>query len=288
MLKASREKWSHGEMSEEGRYLILEPLGEGGSGSVFRTWDHKLNRMVALKRVKDNPGIFTSIRDEAGILASLDHPNIVTFLDYDQDENGHFVVMELVYGNTLEEWVFERPLSLAEFVPLMNQVCWGLSAAHELGLVHCDLKPGNIMLECQRDGSFTAKILDFGLATISVSVEIPETLASEGMVLHGTPQTMSPEQLRGLPMDARSDIYSLGCTFYYALSGCYPHSGEDANSVVQGHLYSTPQPLHLVRADIPEALSQVIMGMLAFDPEQRPQDVESVRVQLESAADAAL
>jgi len=274
-----------GEMNEhqEGRYLILEPLGEGGSGSIFRTWDLKLGRMVALKRIKNNPGIFTSIHGEADILASLNHPNIVSFLDYDWDEEGHFVVMELIYGRTLEEWGFEKPLSVAEFIPVMSQVCKGLAAAHGVGLVHCDLKPGNIMIQSNEDGSFTAKILDFGLATMSVSIKIPESLLTQERTALGTPHTMSPEQLRGEPMDTRSDIYSLGCTFYYALSGRYPHQAEDNLSIAQSHLYSTPQPLQAIRPDLPEPLSQAIMGMLAYDPDQRPQGAESARLILEAA-----
>ena len=275
-----------GEMNEneEGRYLILEPLGTGGSGSIFRTWDHKLGRMVALKRLKDNPAIFTSIRDEAGVLASLDHPNIVSFLDYDCDEKGHFVVMELVYGRTLEETVFERPLSIAEFVPFMNQVCRGLAAAHAPGLVHCDLKPGNIMLQWNRDGSLTAKILDFGLATLSISIKFPDSHLCQERIVLGTPQTVSPEQLRGEPMDARSDIYSLGCTFYYALCGSYPHQAEDDLAIVESHLYNTPNPPHLAKTDIPEPLSLAIMRMLVKDPDERLQDAESARLLLEAAA----
>lgn len=285
----STPPWTHTpeklmtEYEEEGRrYLILEPLGEGGSGDIFRTWDFKLGRMVALKRLKDNPGIFTSIRGEAGILASLSHPNIVTFLDFDTDEKGNFVVMELVYGQTLEE---RGRFTVQEFVPIMSQVCEGLAAAHAVGLIHCDLKPGNIMLEkSSEDGSLTAKILDFGLATISVSIKIPDSLLNQERLVHGTPHTMSPEQLRGETMDIRSDIYSLGCTFYYALSGVYPHRGEDTLSIAQSHLYLTPQTLHEVNPEVPEPLSQAIMQMLARDPDERPQDAQSARRLIEAAA----
>ena len=273
-----------GEMNEqqEGRYLILEPLGEGGSGDIFRTWDLKMEQMVALKRIKDNPGILTSIREEAGILASLNHPNIVSFLDYDTDEKGQFVVMELVYGRTLEEWVFEQALSPAECIPIMTQVCQGLSAAHAVGLVHCDLKPGNIMIQSNEDGSVTAKILDFGLATMSVSVKLPESLLNQERTVVGTPHTMSPEQLRGEPMDTRSDVYSLGCTFYYALSGVYPHQAEDNLTIAQNHLYKKPKLLHLLNPEIPEPLSLAIMQMLAYEPAERPQDAESARLLLEA------
>jgi serine/threonine-protein kinase len=275
-----------GELNEyqESRYLIFEPLGTGGSGDIFRAWDHKLGRMVALKRLKDNPGISTSIRHEAEVLASLDHPNIVSFLDCDSDEKGHFVVMELVYGRTLDEIVFEQPLSVAEFIPFMNQVCQGMATAHAFGLIHCDLKPGNIILESNQDGSFTAKILDFGLATFSISIKIPDSHLYQARIAHGTPLTMSPEQLRGEPMDARSDIYSLGCTFYFALSGRYAHQAENDRSIVENHLYSTPKAPHLVKSDIPEPLSLAIMRLLANDREERPQDAESARLLLEAAA----
>lgn len=243
--------------------------------------------MVALKRIRGDAGIYTSIRGEAGVLASLDHPNIVSFLDYDCDEEGHFVVMELLYGRTLEELVFEFPLTVSEFVPVMSQVCQGLAAAHALGLIHCDIKPGNIMIESDEEGSLKAKILDFGMATLCVNIKIPDALLTEEQInqertVFGTPHTMPPEQFRGEPLDARSDVYSLGCTFYYALSGGYPHQGEDALAIAQSHLYNTPQPLHLAEPSVPEPLSEAIMQMLAYDPDQRPQDAESARLLLES------
>ena len=269
-----------------GRYLIQEPLGEGGSGSIFRAFDKQLGRGVALKRIKEDPLIATSIRDEAAILAALDHPNVVTVFDYGSDEGGQFVVMELLNGKTLEEMVHEKPLTVAEFLPIMNEICRGLAAAHAVGLVHCDLKPGNIMLQCHHDKTFTTKVLDFGLATASISTKIPDSAPRDGIVIQGSALTISPEQLNGHPMDIRSDIYSLGCTFYFALSGVYAHDADDVLSIAQSHLYNTPKPLHEANPEVPEAFSLAIMKMIEREPDHRPQDAEAVRVSLLEGAHA--
>lgn len=270
-----------------GRYLIQEPLGEGGSGSIFKAWDQQLGRMVALKRIKENPSIEASIQHEAAVLAGLDHPNVVTVFDFGGDEYGHYVVMELLNGRTLEAIVQEQPLSVSKFIPLMNQICRGLAAAHSAGLVHCDLKPANIMMQLHRDGSYTTKILDFGLATTSVSTAGTGAGANgEGQTIQGSPLTIAPEQLMGFPADVRSDIYALGCTFYYALTGVYAHDADDVQTIVQNHLYSKVKPPHRINSDIPEPLSLALMKMLSREPDQRPQDAEKVRAALEGAARA--
>ena len=264
------------------RYVIKEPLGHGGSGAVFRAIDQQLSREVAIKRIRDDADIEGSIRKEAGVLAALHHPNIVTIYDFASDEEGPFVVMELVEGRTLDDIVSEQPLSLRTFYELVDQICKGLSSAHSRGLVHCDLKPKNIMLQFHGDKTFTVKILDFGLARMEMELEE----ANEDGTVAGTPNTISPEQLMRQPSDVRSDIYSLGCVFYFALSGRYPHDAEEIQQIVQNHLDGFFTPLHRVNPDIPEPISLAISKMIAVDPNMRQQSAQEVRNSLWSAAKA--
>lgn len=264
------------------RYLIQEPLGQGGSGAVFRAFDQQLSREVAIKRIREDADIESSIRKEAGVLAALHHPNIVTIYDFAADEQGPFVVMELVTGRTLDDLVIERPLTMRNFYEMVDQICKGLTSAHSRGLVHCDIKPKNIMLQFHADKTFTVKILDFGLARMEMEMEEAN---SDGTVA-GTPQTISPEQLLRQPTDARSDIYSLGCVFYYALSGRFPHDADDVAEIVQNHLNGRVLPLHRLNADIPEPISVAISKMLSVDPNMRQQSAQEVRNSLWAAARA--
>ena len=265
----------------ESRYIIEGPVGEGGSGSVFSAWDQQLGRQVAIKRIREGGSIEANIRKEAGILAALHHPNIVSIYDLAADEKGPFVVMELVEGRTLDSVAFHRPLPLSTFLEIADQVCRGLSDAHSRGLIHHDLKPSNIMLQQHHDGSFTVKILDFGLATVTQEEDLEDEAQNEpdeGVL--GTVDTIAPEQLLGQPGDVRSDIYSLGCVFYVALSGRYPFEAEDEQSIVKGHLRGQIIPLHLINPKIPEPISRLVSKMLALDPDKRPQTAEEVRISI--------
>ncbi len=268
----------------QGRYIIQDAIGKGGSGSVFKAWDKQLGRYVAIKRINEDAEIEASIRQEAAILAALHHPNIVTIFDFDSDAEGPFVVMELVNGRTLEAIAPEHPLTLTGFFELANQVCHGLSAAHSKGLVHQDLKPGNLMLHFHEDRSFTLKILDFGLAKIDQGAEI-EQQGDSGTVV-GSAFTIAPEQLTRGPVDQRTDIYSLGVVFYFSITGRYPYDFPSVDEVVHAHLNSQPASLHLVREDVPEALSLIVTRMMAQDPDARPQTVEEVRLAVTAAARA--
>jgi len=269
--------------SAAGRYEIQDAIGKGGSGSVFRAWDRQLGRFVAIKRIDEDAEIEASIRQEAAILAALHHPNIVTIFDFDSDENGLFVVMELVNGRTLEVIAPEHPLSLTGFFELANQVCHGLSAAHSKGLVHRDLKPGNLMLHFHEDRSFTLKVLDFGLAQADVDAVEADP---ESTTVVGSAYTIAPEQLLRQPVDQRTDIYSLGIVFFFSLTGRYPYEGETIEEIVNAHLYNQPASLHLVREDVPESLSLIVSRMLSRDPDLRPQTVEEVRTSIAAVARA--
>ncbi len=264
------------------RYVIQEPLGHGGSGAVFRAFDEQLSREVAIKRIREDASIESSIRKEAGVLAALHHPNIVSIYDFAADEQGPFVVMELVEGRTLDDIVTEQPLSIRVFYELVDQICKGLGAAHSRGLVHHDIKPKNIMLQYHADNTFTVKILDFGLARMEMELEEQN---DDGTVA-GTPNTISPEQLLRQPSDVRSDIYSLGCVFYFALSGRFPHDADDIQQIVQNHLNGYITPLHRVNPEVTEPISLAISKMIAVDPNLRPQSAQDVRNSLWAAAKA--
>lgn len=259
------------ELPPEQRYNIIKAVGHGASGSVFIAWDQQLGRHVAIKRIRENASIEASIRKEAEILARLQHPNIVTIFDFATDADGPFVVMEFVEGQTLDDYAESHPLPLGAFLELVNQLCRGLSAAHSRGLLHLDLKPGNIMLHLHDDGSFTAKILDFGLAKLHHEITAPED------ELSASPHTVAPEQLQRQPADERTDIYSLGCVFYYALTGKNAFDGEDVQDVLAAHLAGTPKSLHAIKPDIPEPVSHAVMKMIARDPAARPQTAEEAR-----------
>lgn len=259
--------------STGGRYQIGESIGHGGMGQVYRAWDRTLGRHVAVKRISQDAGVDEAIRREAGILAALHHPNIVTIFDFAADDEGPFVVMELVDGRNLEDLVMDQPLDLPSFLELVSQVCRGLSSAHNAGLLHLDLKAGNIMLQLHRDGSFTSKILDFGLARVQ------EENNAEREIL-ASPHTVSPEQLTHAALDARSDIYSLGCVFYFALSGRNPFEAATIDEILQRHMQGGATPLHLIAPGVPKAMSLSIAAMIERDPRKRPQSAEEVRTRL--------
>ncbi len=270
---------AEGAPANDVRYVVRERIGKGGMGQVFLAWDQNLSRAVAIKRIASggDAGVDEAIRREAGILAALHHPNIVTIHDFTADEQGPFVVMEHVAGRTLDDLVSAHPLEVPAFLEMVNQVCRGLSSAHAAGLLHLDLKPGNIMLQRHQDGSFTSKILDFGLARLN---QEPAREGAEPGVIFGSPYTISPEQLAREPVDVRTDIYSLGCVFYFALSGVNPFEAPSIREILQRHLQGGARPLHLVAPKVPQALSIVIARMIARQPADRPRTVEEARTQL--------
>lgn len=266
------------------RYSILEPLGEGGEGSVFRAWDNQLGRVVALKRLKADADAMSALWQETQILVSLHHPNIVTLFDFGSDTEGPFVVMELLEGKTLDQVVTEFHISVPFFQQLARQVLSGLAAAHAKQVVHRDLKPSNIFLQFHEDQSFTVKILDFGLAK---AVEAPqEQTTDQEQSVMGSIYTMSPEQLSRQPIDARSDIYSLGCVFYYCLARRFPYTGDSIAQVMHGHLSGKATPLIGLRPEIPPPLSNIVMKMLAVRPENRP-TLENIRTAIREVTTSA-
>lgn len=258
----------------EERYQIRGKLGQGGLGSVYRAFDTRMNREVAIKRIASDSDEDTQkeaasqLQKEAGALASLQHPNIVTVYDVDRDEDGPYVVMELIGGKTLDELVENAPLTFDDFKELAKQTQEGLIAAQELGLVHRDIKPGNLMLNWLPSGKFQVKIVDFGLAKL-MPKPMAETLGPNDSIF-GSIFFMAPEQFERAAIDQRVDIYAMGCVYYHALTGEYPFNGATAMEVMTAHLHHTVVPLAELRPDLPVWLCDWIMWHINRLPADRP------------------
>ncbi|MGI9076155.1 MAG: serine/threonine-protein kinase [Gemmatimonadaceae bacterium] len=209
-----------------GRYCIVAPLGHGGMGSVFRATDANLGRDVAIKVVTDslaaNDDAMRRFDSEARLLASVNHPNIASIYGLEEHDGQKYIVLELVGGETLAERIARGPLPLHEALDIVRQITFGLEAAHAHGIVHRDIKPANIKIT--EEG--TVKVLDFGLAkTLEVAAIVSQdsdtallNRTAAGVIV-GTPMYMSPEQLRGEDLDARSDVWATGCVLFEALTG---------------------------------------------------------------------
>ena len=262
-----------------GRYQIECHLGAGGVGQVFRAYDHRLRRHVALKRLNpenapadaaDADAVHAQAWREAIHLAALQHPNVVTVYDFDVDAQGAFLVMELVTGETLEAVTARGAFPLAEFCILAQQSLEGLAAAHQVGLYHCDLKPANLMLKYNALGRLQIKLVDFGIAGFSGDLIAPVAADNTNTIL-GTVEFMAPERFEHHPVSARTEIYSMGCIFYYALTGVDPFGGRTAREVIASHLDSLILPLNELRGDLPGPLCQWIMRLVSRRPEDRPE-----------------
>jgi serine/threonine protein kinase len=267
----------------EDRYEIRGKIGQGGLGAVYRGYDTRMNREVAIKRISvtaGDPGLqeesTRQLIKEAGALASLQHPNIVTVYDVGADEDGPYVVMELISGKTLDELIERAPLTWPDFRELALQTLEALIAAEELGLIHSDIKPSNLMLTWLPSGKFQMKIVDFGLATLTQSQSREDLQEIEAVF--GSIFFMAPEQFERIPLDARSDIYAMGCVYYQALTGKYPFNGETGHDVMVSHLHHRVVPLQEIRSDIPLWVCDWIMWLINRMPVDRP----------ESARDALL
>ena len=260
----------------EQRYKIYEKLGAGGVGMVSRAYDSQLKRWVAIKRLltaqeakSDNPDT-TELRREADTLASLRNPNIVTIFDVASDEEGLFIVMELLEGEDLADVLARGPLSYDDFKELATQTLEGLLSAHQNHILHRDIKPENIKIERLPGGRLQSKIIDFGLARAGMKAR-KQTEDQAGTVM-GSIFYMAPEQLTREPVDARTDLYSLGCVFYEALSGKRAFDGESMSEVIDKHIEHQVTPLHVIAPYVPPWLSAWVLRLMSGKPEDRPAD----------------
>ncbi|UCD83894.1 MAG: protein kinase [Deltaproteobacteria bacterium] len=251
------------------RYKMLEVIGHGGMGVVYKAKDLVLDRVVAYKVLpkgfSENPNAINFFQREAKATAALSHPNIVTVFDMDQDEKGDFyITMEFIEGSTLKEILGrQKILSIPAVVLIAGQVCKGLGYAHKKSIVHRDIKPGNVMWTQEK----VVKIMDFGLAKVLKEVMKDQTIVG------GTPYYMSPEQTLGEQVDHRADIYSLGVTIFEMAAGEVPFKEGD---VGYHHVHSPIPSPRGINSQIPEELEKIILRCMAKKPEERYQNTEDV------------
>jgi serine/threonine-protein kinase len=249
-----------------GRYDVLALLGRGGMGEVYEARDLVLGRRVAIKVLPVSVGsderYLRRLRREARTAAALMHPNVVAVHDLGVDGGRAFIVMELVAGRRLADLIEDRaPLPPGRAAWLARQVAEALAYAHARGIVHRDIAPGNIMVTPED----TAKVLDFGIAW----VERWTPAAGASPSPHGTIAYLAPEQIEGRPVDARTDIYALGCVLYEMLTGRPPFVGTTSAQVAAQHVRATPVPPRPTRPQISPALDDIVMRCLAKDPRER-------------------
>ena len=274
-----------------GHYLILEEIGEGGMGVVYRATDRFLRRDVALKFLPesfaDNPERRAQLLHEARVLASLNHPNIAAIYGLESAGRRHALVMEYVEGTTLAARIQRGPMVPSEIFPLALQMCAALSAAHEKGIIHRDVKPGNVLVTS--DGQ--VKVLDFGLALakrieagLPASDDSTVNLSSEMSELAGTIAYMAPEQLRGAGMDERADIYAIGVVLYELAVGRRPFSESKGASLIHDILGTPPAPPRRFVPAVPPHLETIILKCLEKDPERRHASMKQLREELRIAS----
>jgi TolB-like protein/predicted Ser/Thr protein kinase len=259
------------------RYQILEELGRGGMGVVYKAEDTKLKRTVALKFLPPELTHIPDVKDrfmrEAQAAAALDHPNICTVYEFDEAEEKTFISMAYVEGQSLREKLESGPLELDEALRIATQTAQGLQIAHKKGVVHRDIKSANIMVTEDNQ----AKIMDFGLARMTGGTLITQ----EGTAM-GTIAYMSPEQARGEEIDHRTDIWSLGVVLYEMFGGQLPFMGEHDQAVVYSILNKKPKPITELRSEIPESIGQVVDKALEKNPDKRYQQIDDLLDDLKS------
>lgn len=248
------------------RYQIEKNLGNGGMAVVYRARDLTLERVVALKVLREDyssdPAFRERFRQEATAAANLAHPNIVTVHDFGIDQGHLFIVMEYVPGTDLNTILQKRGrFTIEEALPLIRQACAGIGYAHRAGLVHCDIKPHNFLITPDN----RLKVTDFGIARALASINPEE----KTKIVWGSPQYFSPEQAAGNAPSPASDVYSLGVVMYYMLTGRLPFTAATIPELVEMHRSAPPPPPHLFNPSIPSALEEIILKVLSKEPSAR-------------------
>jgi serine/threonine protein kinase len=264
--------------SGESRYEILAEIGRGGMGIVYQARDRRLGRSVALKRLPDNlrenPTAVALLLREARAAAALNHPNIVTLFDADQEEGHYYLTMEFLDGLPLDKIIAKRGrLSARDCVRLGVQIATGLQYAHEQQIVHRDIKTSNLFFTRDR----VVKIMDFGLAKMVAEVRRAAT------VIGGTPYYMAPEQASGENVDTRADLYAFGVTLFELLTGTVPFREGD---VIWHHRHTPPPDPRGLAQDLPDALAELVLQLLEKDPAARPASAAEVGARLAELGNA--
>jgi serine/threonine protein kinase len=270
----------------DGRYRVLELIGEGGMGKVYLAEHVEIGKRVALKVLHPSysrmPDLVERFRREARAASKIGHPNIVDVTDSGTTTDGSvYFVMEYLEGVELGS-VIEREgaLDVARALRIASQICRALAAAHAQGIVHRDLKPENVFLITRDGAADVVKVLDFGIAkTTEAEAARERRLTSPGMAM-GTPEYMAPEQAAGRPADSRCDVYALGAIMYEMVTGQPPYSGDNFMEILTKKATVDPSPPHLVRADLPAQVSELVVSAMARNPDARPQTMETLEYEL--------
>jgi serine/threonine-protein kinase len=270
-LETPKEKLTTGSTFAE-RFQIIEELGIGGMGKVYRALDKKLNEEVALKLIKpeiaSDKKVIERFRNELKIARKIVHKNIGRMYELMEDEGAHYITMEYVPGEDLKSFIKRSgQLAIGTSLRITKQVAEGLAEAHRLGVVHRDLKPSNVMID--KEGS--ARIMDFGIARSLRA----EGLTREGIAV-GTPAYMSPEQARGEDLDHRTDIWSLGVVLYEMLTGQLPFKGKNEQALIHSILNNDPEPLTGLRPEATQELGRIVEKALAKNPDKRYANIDEM------------
>lgn len=261
-------------------YNITEKLGEGGMGVVYKAEDSRLKREVAIKFLPHHISASQEERNrfevEAQAAAALNHPNIATIHAIEEEGEEVFIVMECIDGPELKEEIKNGPLSVEESFRIIEQIASGLHVAHQKGIVHRDIKSGNIMLTKARQ----VKIMDFGLAKVKWSVLVTRDGATVGTAAY-----MSPEQSRGDKVDHRTDLWSMGVIFYEMLAGRLPFKGDFEQAIIYSIMNEEVEPITGIRSDLPSGIDDVIRKMLSKEPADRYQDAAEFLSDLQELRD---
>ncbi len=248
------------------RYQLQQNLATGGMAVIYKAWDLRLERFVAVKILRQDfskdVAFRESFRQEARAAANLSHPNIVTVHDFGFDQDRLYIVMELVPGTDLKTLIKRRgQFTLDEAISLMVQACNGVGYAHRAGLVHCDIKPHNMLVS----PDYRLKVTDFGIAR-AVAAILPE---EKNDIVWGSPQYFSPEQASGIAPSPASDVYSLGIILYEMLTGTLPFNSDNPTELARLHREASPTPPRQLNPDIPGSLEQIILKVLSKEPSSR-------------------
>lgn len=265
----------------ENRYRLAEMIGKGGAGTVFRAEHLRLNRSVAIKILETDDQQTAELKDqllkrferEINLLTRINHPYIANIIDQGTtDQTDPFMVMDYIEGVTLKRYIkMHHPLNYRQIQRLFRQIALAVFALHEIGILHRDLKPENIIVQILPGGEEMIRLLDFGIAKLlrgESEEQFVQQLTQAGMMM-GTLDYMSPEQCQGMPVDARSDIYSLGVLLYEMITGSVPFSSTTQMGLLMKHVRDLPPPLQNKRADVPKALSAAVMQALEKRPSNR-------------------
>ncbi|HKR64840.1 MAG TPA: serine/threonine-protein kinase, partial [Thermoanaerobaculia bacterium] len=274
-----------------GRYRIEQVLGRGGMGVVYKATDSQLDETVAIKTLPGDvmtrsPEDLERFKREIRLARRITHRNVLRTYDYGEAEGVYFISMEFVRGYTLSELSEEAPnrqMPSRATVGIARQICRGLQAAHEQGIIHRDIKPQNVLIDAKGE----VKLMDFGIARLA---EAPEAMTQAGLIV-GTPHYMSPEQVQGKQLDARSDVYSMGVLMYELLAGKRPFESSSLTGVLTAHITEKAKPVIDVRPEIGRELNAIVMRCLEKDPNVRYADAGALladldRVQMPTAAAA--